>query len=83
MPTRVLNGTTNGISRKIVIERTCLVDNGGPLLSEFENIIKHGIFLRLKKLKNRSTTQYRDISSLLESLSMCKKKDVTNRNLLV
>lgn len=34
MPTRVLKGTTNGISRKMVIDRICLIDNGGPLLSE-------------------------------------------------
>lgn len=34
MPTLVLNGTTNGISRRIVIDRICFVDNGGPPLSK-------------------------------------------------
>lgn len=38
IPTRVLNGTTNGISRNIVIDRTCFVDNGGPLLSKYFGI---------------------------------------------
>lgn len=33
IPTRVLNGTTNGISRKMVIDRICLIDRGGPFVS--------------------------------------------------
>lgn len=33
IPTLVLKGTTNGISRSIVIERICFVDIGGPPLS--------------------------------------------------
>lgn len=66
MLTLVLNGTTNGISLNMVIERICFVDIGGPLLS---TILLHvNTFFVFVSCKRKLEKKNIPKSSLVKSL---------------